>query len=536
MEFKKIVFQTNCKVRDLVMAYSTFSIDLSKKCLLAESATVNVNGTAIPASLFGDVKAESLNNVTFGFKETFAGAFAEANDAIDDVLKPLEKLIQTALGKMPGFDSALKASSLRDAAIFLYSAIGELTGDSSALSSALTDLSTIPTHNMPYRKQPPLLSLGSQKIIIEFAYGKCNLFDAKKEVYEPLKTLQAALFPSVSEKEDNAAFGLSSMSARKIPYQQQVFLQLLKIAFGMNNEGAKTAGKAAAKTATAGLLKTVPAYSADLKKGLKKLVSSNDEGIIRTITGPLNMKVWVQGKYDESGLDKYKKLSHELAFWGHVCSISQGATGTEAKNAHDAGVKQAPEVTPKDIKVKEVSDADLDIFGAQRLASKALNEAIDLLPDYKISKANTWKDETGFYDITKFFTAREKDKDELTTIQKTLAELILLPQRAAGLANKMLYDSFKSSGMNIRIGFGNYQKHSIGEVWTGITEQKRVVDGVTVYNSVVTYNSVIPIDVKIIFNLEDVDDQGYPMSGRLEISDLWNLNMPSSAITFSRNT
>lgn len=510
------------------MAYSTFSIDLSKKCLLAESATVNVNGTAIPASLFGDVKAESLNNVTFGFKETFAGAFAEANDAIDDVLKPLEKLIQTALGKMPGFGSALKASSLRDAAIFLYSAIGELTGDSSALSSALTDLSTIPTHNMPYRKQPPLLSLGSQKIIIEFAYGKCNLFDAKKEVYEPLKTLQATLFPSVSEKEDNAAFGLSSMSARKIPYQQQVFLQLLKIAFGMNNEGAKTA--------TAGLLKTVPAYSADLKKGLKKLVSSNDEGIIRTITGPLNMKVWVQGKYDESGLDKYKKLSHELAFWGHVCSISQGATGTEAKNAHDAGVKQAPEVTPKDIKVKEVSDADLDIFGAQRLASKALNEAIDLLPDYKISKANTWKDETGFYDITKFFTAREKDKDELTAIQKTLAELILLPQRAAGLANKMLYDSFKSSGMNIRIGFGNYQKHSIGEVWTGITEQKRVVDGVTVYNSVVTYNSVIPIDVKIIFNLEDVDDQGYPMSGRLEISDLWNLNMPSSAITFSRNT
>lgn len=506
------------------MAYSTFSIDLSKKCLLASSATVNVDGKDIPASLFGDVKAECLNNVTFGFKETFAGAFSEANDAIDDILKPLEKLIQTALGKMPGFGNALKASSLRDAAIFLYSAIGELTGETGALSSALTELSTIPTHNMPYRKQPPQLSLGSQKITIEFAYGKCNLFDAKKEVYEPLKALQAFLFPSVSEKEDNAAFGLSSMSARKIPYQQQVFLQLLKIAFGMNNEGAKTAGKAAAKTATAGLLKTVPAYSADLKKGLKKLVSSNDEGIIRGIVGPLNMKVWVSGKYNEKGkiINKYKKLSHPYAFWGHLCSISQGATDS---GVYKDTLAEAESATPKDIEVIEVSDSDLETFGAQKRATKALQEAIDLLPDYKITKAQKWEDKDVPYDITRFFTERGAGED-MTAVQKTLAELIVLPQKAAGLANKMLYDSYKSSGMNIKIGFGNYQAHNIGAVWEEIANQEPVV----------VYNSVIPIDVKIIFNLEDVDDQGYPMSGRLEISDLWNLNMPSSAITFSRNT
>ena len=499
------------------MAYSTFSIDLSKKCLLAEEATVLVDKVSIPASLFGDVKAECLNNVTFGFKETFAGAFAEANDTLDDILKPLEKLIQAALEKMPGFGSTLKSSNLRDAAIFLYSAIGELTGDSSDLSTALTDLATIPTHNMPYRKQPPQLSLGSQKIIIEFAYGKCNLFDAKKEVYEPLKALQNALFPSVTEKESYAKYGLSSMSARKIPYQQQVFLQLLKIAFGLKNDGADDP---AIKEAN---LTTMPAYSKNLKADLKKLTSSNDEGIIRTITGPLNMKVWVQGKYDESGIDKYKKLSHYKAFWGHVCSISQGATGKDAKEAHTYGVNQAEEVTPKDITVNEVSDADLDIFGAQRLASKALHEAISLLPDYKISKNSAWRDETGFYDITKFFTTREADN--LTTIQKTLAELIVLPQKVAGLANKMLYNEYNSSSMNIKIGFGNYQEHSIGAVWQMAKDQKPVV----------TYNSVIPIDVKIIFNLEDVDDRGYPMSGRLEISDLWNLEMPSSAITFSRN-
>lgn len=508
------------------MAYSTFSIDLSKKCLLAKSATVNVNGTDIPASLFGDVKTESLNNVTFGFKETFAGAFSEANDAIDDILKPLEKLIQTALGKMPGFGSAIKSSSLRDAAIFLYSAIGELTGDSSGLSTALTDLATIPTHNMPYRKQPPQLSLGSQKIIIEFAYGKCNLFDAKKEVYEPLKALQAALFPSVSEKEDNAAFGLSSMSARKIPYQQQVFLQLLKIAFGMNNAGVKEAGATAAKTATTKLLNTLPEYSKDLKKGLKKLVSNNDEGIIRSIVGPLNMKVWVAGKYNEKGLDKYKQLKHDWDFNGRICSISQAAIGPEAENAHKAGINEAKKSEPHDIEVPEVTDSDLDTFGAQRLASKALREAIELLPDYKISKTNKWEDENNkVYDATRFFTPREEDKNDLTAIQKTLAELIVLPQRAAGLANKLLYDSFKSSGMDIKIGFGNYQKHSIAAVWNELANQE----------SVVTYNSVIPVDVKIIFNLDDVDDRGYPMSGRLEISDLWNLNMPSSAITFLRN-
>jgi len=509
------------------MAYSTFSIDLSKKCLLAEGATVNVNGTDVPASLFGDVKTESLNNVTFGFKETFAGAFSEANDAIDDILKPLEKLIQTALGKMPGFGSALKTSSLRDSAIFLYSAIGELTGDSSALSSALTDLATIPTHNMPYRKQPPLLSLGSQKITIEFAYGKCNLFDAKKEVYEPLKALQASLFPSVSETEDNAAYGLSSMSARKIPYQQQVFLQLLKIAFGLENAGVK--GE------TTGLT-TVSDYSKNLKTGLKTLVSNNNEGIIRSIVGPLNLKVWVSGKYNEKGVDKYKKLEHDWAFWGHVCSISQGATGSDAEKAHNDGIEEAKTAEPHDIEVQEVSDADLDTFGAQRLASKALQEAIDLMPDYKISKTEKWRDETGTYNATKFFTKRDKDSETAKAIQNTLAELIVLPQKAAGLANKMLYDSFGSSGMNIKIGFGNYQKHSISEVWEKIKEQKRTVNDAVIYNSVVTYNSVIPIDVKIIFNLDDVDDQGYPMSGRLEISDLWNLNMPSSAITFSRNT
>lgn len=510
------------------MAYSTFSIDLSKKCLLAKSATVNVDGVDIPASLFGDVKTECLNNVTFGFKETFAGAFSEANDAIDDILKPLEKLIQTALGKMPGFGSALKTSSLRDSAIFLYSAIGELTGDSSALSSALTELSTIPTHNMPYRKQPPLLSLGSQKIIIEFAYGKCNLFDAKKEVYEPLKSLQSTLFPSVYEDDASAPYGLSKMMTRQIPYQQQVFLQLLKIAFGLKNEGGESAA--------AGLT-TMPDYSGKLKTGLKKLISNNDEGIIRSIVGPLNLKVWVSGKYNENGIDKYKKLSHDHAFWGHVCSISQGATGPDAETAHAAGVAEAPEAEPHDIEVTEVSDSDLDIFGAQRLASKALQEAIDLLPDYKISKTNKWKDETGAYDITKFFTKRDNDSEVAKGIQNILAELIVLPQKAAGLANKMLYDSFKSSGMDIKLGFGNYQAHSIGAVWEKITGQKaspgqKAIPG---QEPVVTYNSVIPIDVKIIFNLDDVDDRGYPMSGRLEISDLWNLNMPSSAITFSRN-
>lgn len=518
MEFKKIVFQTNCKVRDLVMAYSTFSIDLSKKCLLAEGATVDVNGTDIPASLFGDVKTESLNNVTFGFKETFAGAFSEANDAIDDILKPLEKLIQTALGKMPVFGSALKTSSLRDSAIFLYSAIGELTGDSSALSSALTELSTIPTHNMPYRKQPPLLSLGSQKIIIEFAYGKCNLFDAKKEVYEPLKSLQNTLFPSVYEDDESAPYGLSKMVTRKIPYQQQVFLQLLKIAFGLENAGVK-----GEKTG----LTTTTDYSKSLKTGLKKLVSNNDEGIIRSIVGPLNMKVWVSGKYNEKGIDKYKKLEHDWDFWGHVCSISQGATGEDAAKAHEAGKEEAKTSEPHDIEVQEVSDADLDTFGAQRLASKALQDAIKVMPDYKISKTEKWKDETGVYDVTKFFTKRDKDSETAKAIQNILAELIVLPQKAAGLANKMLYDSFKSSGMNIEIGFGNYQTHSIGAVWTKIVDEK--------LKPVVTYNSIIPIDVKIVFNLDDVDDRGYPMSGRLEISDLWNLNMPSSAITFLRD-
>ena len=497
------------------MAYSTFSIDLSKKCLLASSATVNVDGKDIPASLFGDVKAECLNNVTFGFKETFAGAFSEANDAIDDILKPLEKLIQTALGKMPGFGNALKASSLRDAAIFLYSAIGELTGETGALSSALTELSTIPTHNMPYRKQPPQLSLGSQKITIEFAYGKCNLFDAKKEVYEPLKALQASLFPSVSEKEDNAAYGLSSMSARKIPYQQQVFLQLLKIAFGLGNAGVK--GE------TTGLT-TVSDYSKNLKTGLKTLVSNNDEGIIRSIVGPLNMKVWVSGKYNEKGkiINKYKKLSHPYAFWGHLCSISQGATDS---GVYKDALAEAESATPKDLEVTEVSDSDLETFGAQKRATKALQEAIDLLPDYKITKAQKWEDKDVPYDITRFFTERGAGED-MKAVQKTLAELIVLPQKAAGLANKMLYDSYKSSGMNIKIGFGNYQAHNIGAVWEEIANQKPVL----------TYQSVIPIDVKINFNLEDVDDQGYPMSGKLEISDLWNLNMPSSAITFSRNT
>ena len=227
---------------------STYLIDASKKIFVKGQSkdadnpvfpTATAPDTLKGISVFaaGIIDDKALQNLGFEYTEGFTSGKKVAEERFEDVIKPATmavKALTSALPIMKGISSRVdSAEKLRTTAIEGYTLLAGTTtllgnrNTDTDVTSTLNEWQAVYQYDPPVRKGPPSVDLQRNPIDITFRYGACNVFDAYWEVYYPITQIYKALFPQAKVKTGKT--GLADYNSQfNVPYEQQVFVQLLK--------------------------------------------------------------------------------------------------------------------------------------------------------------------------------------------------------------------------------------------------------------------------------------------------------------------
>lgn len=217
---------------------SSYLIDVHKKLYCPES------DNNAPGFYYGNLDTKTLK-MSFGFKENFAAANDMLSETWNSATEALGKAVDGLINKVPLFKDFKinKDMKLRDKLIMFYIIAKEFSGvvndDSNQILETAKEIQNAferqYMYNIPVRKTMPRLTVNMEGITVNFAYGACNLFDAKREVWDPIQNIVATFFPKAKEDPDHA--GLSKITNQAtIPYEQQLLPDLLPRLLGFTKK------------------------------------------------------------------------------------------------------------------------------------------------------------------------------------------------------------------------------------------------------------------------------------------------------------
>lgn len=497
--------------------YSTFTIDTSKKCLIPDINVTLPNKDVIPASLFGDLEDSVLKNIKFNVKEELASSFQKSLDTIEDLTKPIREAVNTFLGKMPGYDH-VKGKTLGDTAIYLYTAISQMLVGSENTTANLMDLNAVPLKNLPYRKSMPDVTFGGRNVTINFAYGKCNLFNAQYEVYEPLKALKDYLFPQIKAKGDDKGYyaGLGYLkSNKKIPFEQQVEIQTIQsLVQKLPKEGFLNFTTDVVKA-----LDFIPKF----KEATGKLNNILEGQNLSSRVARLKNKIYAKDfEKNQDGKNIFERLGDKAnsLFGGGLKTIDVDTFQKSLITIYGAMGREGSAPPPIDEAI--IDEGPLDpAIDAQAIALDALTQ----LKDYALNKGH---EGLGPVSFTNTGALDNEDKllgDPITITEESgkpkitdiLGDLINLPYIIAGITSSDL----PNEGDNIYFGFAPEYVHNLQDIVSKCKSS----------SAKLSLNGIVFAEVSVNFDYSDVDMYGYPMSGKLEIKNIWNILDPFATLT-----
>ena len=285
---------------------SSYLLDQSKR----------ITSPQIPELKYGEIAPECLKNIGFTFKEDFTEAAKELEDSYDEIFKPVIEILNSLL-KATGIKFPSDPKKMREQLIVIDSMLTLLQakinaetsttdGTSSTdgttdktssviqeLSSMLQNWSYAYTHVIPMRKSSPRVDMKiGGELKIDFAYGKCNLFNARKEVWEPLMGIKSKLFPTTTPfyygegKNKTEVTGLSTIQGIDVPFLNAAFPATF---FTLMNETTKNVfpfQKELSLQSEDGVLGRSLSGAVDsLKKSAKEAISELKEGVSEVFTG-----------------------------------------------------------------------------------------------------------------------------------------------------------------------------------------------------------------------------------------------------------
>ena len=504
---------------------SSYLIDTSKKCYIKDCPKIKLEGSeiAIPAILFGDLDSKCLQNIGFEVREDFKASKEEVQNTIDNVLKVVKTTMEGLLKRWSLFKDLnleLSSENLRDSVVY-FKTIQEIMGAKagSSIHDFLDQIGNkVHKYNVPVRNAPPATSpVSGSSITIKFAYGKCNLFSAKEEVWLPLNALKNAYFPSTSEDPEEE--GLVHITAgASVPYPQEASALALKQLFDPENS-----------------LVNIP-------------------NVIRTLTSSASLQDTFDGNVQFTGKSKTitstGKLNDVKARYANLFSGIPGAqvavtkaaeplTLTEGQDSFETSTLAEDLVAEGMSKANELKE-DLNAINA----ANNINETYYVsVPKKKIDINSTNKDNIS--GLVKLEKVDGTTVDKLNNLDSVLKGMVMLVPKISARTTTRLRESV-TGAVNIRMGFPSVYKTSIEEIAELI-----VPGGLNGGNKSTTKNYFQPdvvetdnkflyskLDPKIIlrdvllqkfsikFDFSQTDEYGFPMSGTFNIEQFWNLNFP----------
>lgn len=477
---------------------STYLINSSNKCIIP---ALGKDKEGVPWTAYGDVDSKCLESIGFTFKEDFTEGNSIAEDEVEKILKPINIALQGIVRQIPMLKNVqIDTKNLRESAIYAYTLIKTFGGsDTDKIANDLNNLfQRGQMYRMPVRKSAPSIApqgMNGQKITIKFQYGKCNLFSAKKEVWEPLQKIKANLFPSadVLENED----GLVSFSGiNNVPMQQQIPSEIIK---------------------------TIATKGADTLMGTKTNIT-NILGTIKPLTAVMTklQKLGEAGEIDPIGKEVQNKSSSEVQKWiGQMTQNLQEAT--------DAAEPQAPKPPePEAIEVEKWNgtrteySADLDTYAESYML--AAKDAAAGKPDANIQPPKrAFKVKDNYKGTSKNLTSMSytigAETSDSANVEEILAGLVNVVPKIIGATNKNIVQSIQKGTISVQLGYPSVYDTTVKDLWNKIQG-----------HNLVTLSSLFVQKANISFDFKNTDEYGYPMSGTLTLEETWNLMYPSMTL------
>lgn len=474
---------------------STFGIDVTKK-VVNTSADEDIRDMW----LRGTIDESSLKDIKMTYEEEFGSPFAsQVKEEFDAATKGIVSLLKKAVSVVQGLSmgesvgdslssSGSESGDLTDALLNLGTATAVAqdlggSGDGYAnLSSFISKaMGKIPKYNIPTRKAIPGISIGfKDKLKVKFQYGSCGEFDAKAEVYEPIKAIMKSLNKIAST--DGKSITLSG--SKGIPFELGGFMARYSVYTQFLPSASYSLQGLASNT------KTAVSSVADMGKSSKEL--------LKTLSSMEEWREWVKDKVDPSKGGDASKFFSSGFDWKDNPDKSWWEFWKDGKVA-------VPSNTIYEELGKGVSERDAD----GRTTYTKLASPWDTSKS-EVKKYNDWVDS-----ITEQKGAVDEAAANVFTV---LEQLVSVTPNLVVDAVDSISSAVKANQWTLDFGF-------IGEngqnIYYSVADIKKEMSGNTAKIKPRLRLQGIPQQVSCGFDFTNVDKDGYPKSGWISIEKLY---------------
>ena len=478
---------------------STYLINSSNKCIIP---ALGKDKEGVPWTAYGDVDSKCLESIGFTFKEDFTEGNNIAEEEVEKILKPINIALQGIVRQIPMLkDVQIDTKNLRESAIYAYTLIKTFGGnDTESIAKDLNNLfQRGQMYRIPVRKGAPSITpqgINGQKITIKFQYGKCNLFSAKREVWEPLQKIKAVLFPS-AEKLENETGLVKFSGINNVPMQQQIPSEIIR---------------------------TIAETNADKLMGTDTKIS-NMLGTIKPLTAVMTklQKLGEAGEIDPMGKEVQNKSKEKIQSY---INILEGALYKATKEAGPVSLDNLP--VPEEVEVdtwggtRTEYSADLDARAESYMV--AAKDAAAVKPDANIQPpkrafkvSDNYKKESKNLASMSYTIGTEAS--DSVNVESILAGLVNVVPKIIGATNKNIVDSIQGGTISVQLGYPSVYDTTVKDLW-------KKIEG----HNLVTLSNLFVQKANISFDFKNTDEYGYPMSGTLTLEETWNLMYPSMTL------
>lgn len=493
---------------------STFGIDIRRKIWSnstrydAESkSSVSVR----PDWLKGEIDPSCLKKIAWTFEEVLTSATDQYGEAYDELtaglreaLKSFTKLLRgVSLGKDVNSTSAEsgESKSTQSALMEAAGAISAFTGSPVSEDLLKEAFMIAPKYNIPARSAVPKvqipISTGGLKVC--FSYGKAGLFNAKEEVWDPIRNIMASLSPAI---KDSKYEGLLSIDdGTTIPFEFQSKYYFIKSAVGALKDDTSNSN-ITIKGAVDGFVKATKSITTTAKKAAAVQVEIDKE---------LKRQSDAYEKADENVAELYEKgddkgLTADLIFAGKRAPDSYGGThpiiGGRLKAA-----------------LKAYSSAEEKLSGYEHQGDGKYS---DVPLSQKDEVEDKYTDKSLYYEKAEILDEVAEAGGDITSV---LTAIATIRPRLVGRATLDQYNAISGSikTFNMMLSGGD------GNIFFNVDDIGKKIDDGTLH-SLLSIRG-IPTKVEASFDYSSVDENGYPMSGTIEIKSIWSVETYSQSVT-----
>lgn len=472
---------------------STFGIDVRRKIWCSENRS---------DWLKGEIDPNCLKRIAWQFEEVLTSATDQYGKAYDELtaglreaLKSFTKLLRgVSLGKDINSTSAESgdSKSTQSALMEAAGAISAFTGSPVSEDLLKEAFMIAPKYNIPARSAVPKvqipISAGGLKVC--FSYGKAGLFNAKEEVWDPIRNIMSSLSPKVTDSSKYTGL-LSIGDGTTIPFEFQSKYYFIK---------------SAATALTDGVDNTT------IKGAVDKFVTAT-KSITTTAKEAAAVQVKIEKELKRQS-DAYEKADENIA---------------ELYEKNDDNGLTSEKIFTGQRDPKSYNDRHAIIGGRLKAALKAYSSAEKKLSGYEYQGEGKYSD-TPFsqkadtndkYKSNSLYEEKAKVLDKVAQsggdITGVLTAIATIRPRLVGRAT---VDQFSKISGSIKT-FNMMLSGGDGNVFFNVDDIGKKIDDGTL-NSLLSISG-IPTKVEASFDYSNVDENGYPMSGTIEIKSIWSV-------------